>query len=60
MEIKPSLTEKSIKDQKTNLVENDKIISEESELTEILWNSFENIMENLNIDFQIFLSYILI
>lgn len=60
MEIKLSLTEKSIKDKKTNLAENDKIISEESELTEILWNSFENIMENLNIDFQIFLSYTLI
>ena len=44
MEIKLSLTEKSIKDQKTNLAENDKIISEESELTEILWNSFENII----------------
>ena len=56
---KPSFTEKTIKDQKANLVENDKIISEEPELTETILNNeqtarifrnyFENIVENLNI-----------
>ena len=45
----PSSTEKSIKDQKINLVENEKVISEESELVEIFRDYFENIVENLNI-----------
>ena len=43
-----SLTEKSIKGKK-NLVENDKVISEESDLAEIFRNYFKNIVENLNI-----------
>ena len=49
-----SSTEKPIIDQKINLDENDKAISEESELVEIFRNYFENIVENLNIERQIF------
>ena len=39
--LKASFTEKSIKDQKVNLVENDKVISKEPELVDIFQNSFE-------------------
>ena len=41
---------KSIKDQKVNVVQNEKVISEESELVEIFGNYFENFVENLNVE----------
>lgn len=40
--IKPSFTEKQLKIKKKNLIKNDNVISEESELAEMLRNYFEN------------------
>ena len=47
--IKPNFTEKTIKDQKITLVENDSVISEDSELAEVFSKYFENVVKNLNI-----------
>ena len=52
--IKPNFTEKTIKDQKITLVENDSVISEDSELAEVFSKYFENVVKNLNIQRPIF------
>ena len=52
--IKPNFTEKTIKDQKITLVENDSVISEDSELAEVFSKYFENVAKNLNIQRPIF------
>ena len=48
--LKPKFTGKSIKYLKKINIENGKVISEESELAEILWNFFDNIVKNVNIE----------
>ena len=52
--IKLNFTEKTIKDQKTTLVKNDSVISEDSELAEVFSKYFENVVKNLNIQRPIF------
>ena len=52
--IKPNFTEKTIKDQKITLVENDSVISEDSELVEVFSKYFESVVKNLNIQRPIF------
>ena len=52
--IKPNFTEKTIKDQEITLVENDSVISEDSELAEVFSKYFENVVKNLNIQRPIF------
>ena len=48
--LKPKFTGKSIKYLKKINIENGKVISEESELAEIFWNFFDNIVKNVNIE----------
>ena len=48
--IKPNFSDKSLKDEKITLVENDKIVSEDSELAKIFNDYFSNIVKNLNIE----------
>ena len=48
--VKPSFTDKTLKDEKVTLVENNKVVSDESELVEIFSKFFGNIVQNLGID----------
>ena len=48
--VKPSFTEKTLKDERITLVENNKVVSDESNLVEIFSKFFGNIIENLGID----------
>ena len=48
--VKPSFTDKTLKDEKVTLVENNKVVSDESELVEIFSRFFGNIVQNLGID----------
>ena len=48
--VKPSFTDKNLKDEKVTLVENNKVVSEESKLVEIFSKYFENIVQTLGID----------
>ena len=47
---KPSYTDKTLKDERITLVENNKVVSDESKLVEIFSKCFENIVQNLGID----------
>ena len=48
--VKPSFTHKTLKDERITLVENNKVVSDESELVEIFCKYFGNIVQNLGID----------
>ena len=48
--VKPSFTDKTLKDERITLVENNKVVSDESELVEIFSKDFGNIVQNLSID----------
>ena len=48
--VKPSFTDKILKDERITLVENNKVVSDESELVEIFCKYFGNIVQNLGID----------
>ena len=48
--VKLSFTDKILKDERITLVENNKVVSDESELVEIFSKYFENIVQNLVID----------
>ena len=48
--VKPSFTDKTLKDERITLVENNKVVSDESELVEIFCKYFGNIVQNLGID----------
>ena len=48
--VKPSFAGKTLKDERITLVENNKVVSDESELVEILSKYFGNIVQNLGID----------
>ena len=48
--VTPSFTDKTLKDERITLVENNKVISDESELVEIFSQYFGNIFQNLGID----------
>ena len=48
--VKPSFTDQNLKDEKVTLVENNKVVSEESKLVEIFSKYFENIVQTLGID----------
>ena len=48
--VKPSLTDRTLKDERTSLVENIKVVSDESELVKMFSRYFENIVQNLRID----------
>ena len=48
--VKPSFTDKTLKDERITLVENNKVVSDESELVEIFSKDFGNILQNLSID----------
>ena len=45
--MKPCFTDKTLKDERITLVENKKVISNESELVEIFSKYFGNIVQNL-------------
>ena len=47
--VKPSFTEKTLKGEKTVLVENDTTFSEEKEVAETFWSHFDGIVDGLNI-----------
>ena len=48
--VKPSFTDKTLKDERITLVENNKVVSDESKLVEIFSKYFGNIVQNLGID----------
>ena len=48
--VKPSFTEKTLKYERITLAENNKVVSDESELVEIFSKDFGNIVQNLSID----------
>ena len=48
--IKPNFTDKILKDVKTIPVENDKVITAETDLAKIFKDHFENIVESLHIE----------
>ena len=48
--VKPSNIDKILKDERITLVENNKVVSDESELVEIFCKYFGNIVQNLGID----------
>ena len=48
--VKPNFTDKILKDEKIVLVEDDKVITAETDLAKILKDHFENIVENLHIE----------
>ena len=48
--VKPSFTDKTLKDERMTLVENNKVVSDESKLVEIFGKYFGNIIQNLGID----------
>ena len=48
--VKPSFTEKTLKYERITLAENNKVVSDESELVEIFSKDFGNIVQNLRID----------
>ena len=48
--VKPSFTDKTLKDERITLVENNKVVSDESKLVEIFGKYFGNIVQNLGID----------
>ena len=48
--VKPSFTDKTLKDEQITLVENNKVVSGESKLVEIFSKSFGNIVQNLRIN----------
>ena len=47
---KPSFTDKTLKNERITLVENNKVVSDESELLEIFSKYFGNIVQKLGID----------
>ena len=47
--IKPNFTDKVLKDEKIVLVEDDKVITAETDLAKIFKDHFENIVESLHI-----------
>ena len=48
--VKPLFTDKTLKDERITLVENNKVVSDESKLVEIFGKYFGNIVQNLGID----------
>ena len=48
--VKPSFTDKTLKDERITLVENNKVVSDESKLVEIFGKYFGNIVQNLGRD----------
>ena len=48
--VKPSFSDKTLKDERITLIENGKIVSDDKELVEIFSDYFGNIVQNLNID----------
>ena len=48
--VKPLFTDKTLKDERITLVENNKVVSDESKLVEIFCKYFGNIVQNLGID----------
>ena len=48
--VKPSFTDKTLKDERMTLVENNKVVSDESKLVQIFRKYFGNIVQNLGID----------
>ena len=48
--MKPSFTDETLKDERITLVENNKVVSDGSELVEIFCKYFGNIVQNLGID----------
>ena len=48
--VKPSFTDKTLKDERITLVENNKVVSDESEFVEIFSKYFGNIVQNLGVD----------
>ena len=48
--VKPLFTDKTLKDERITLVENNKVISDESKLVDIFGKYFGNIVQNLGID----------
>ena len=48
--VKPSFTDKTLKNERITLVENNKVVSGESKLEEIFSKYFGNIVQNLGID----------
>ena len=48
--MKPSFTDKTLRDERITLVENNKVVSDESKLVEIFSKCFGNIVQNLGID----------
>ena len=48
--VKPSFTDKTLKNERITLVENNKVVSGESKLVEIFSKYFGNIVQNLGID----------
>ena len=48
--VKPSFTDKPLKDERINLFENNKFVSDEIKLVEIFSKYFGNIVQNLGID----------
>ena len=47
--VKPTFTDKTLKDERITLVENNKVVSDESKLVEIFGKYFGNIVQNLRI-----------
>ena len=47
--MKPCLTEKTLKDERIMLIENEKVVSDETELVKIFNEYFSNIVSNLDI-----------
>ena len=47
--VKPCLTDKTLKDERITLIENEKVISDERELVKIFNEYFSNIVSNLDI-----------
>ena len=48
--IEPNFTDKNLKDEKIVLVEDDKVITKETDLAKIFKDRFKNIVENLHIE----------
>ena len=48
--VKPTFTDKTLKDERITLVENNKVVSDKSKLVEIFGKYFGNIVQNLRID----------
>ena len=45
--VKPSFTDKTLKDERITIVQNNKVVSDESELVEIFSKYFGNIVQNI-------------